>query len=149
MLINSSHFKKKKKRKNKSSLEPFGCNSITCYHATHTLLNDATSTSLTYVTQDKPTRRSSQYAGMAVWCCCSEDSRQAEAAQCPPMQQRGEMDPTSPLYGLPWCLSRKEPTCNAGDAGSTLGGEDPLEEEWATHSSILSREFQGQRGLTC
>ena len=35
----------------------------------------------------------------------------------------------------------KESACNAGDtedAGSTLGGEDPLEEEMATHSSILA-----------
>ena len=32
----------------------------------------------------------------------------------------------------------KEPTCNAGDPGSILGSEDPLEEEMATHSSILA-----------
>ena len=34
----------------------------------------------------------------------------------------------------------KNPTANAGDTGnegSTLGWEDPLEEEMATHSSIL------------
>ena len=131
MLINSSHFKKKKEKKNKSSLKPFGYNSTTCYHPTHTLLNEATSTSLIYMTQNKPTRHSSQYADMAVWtnwCWSSEDSRQAEAAQCPPMQQRGEMDPTSPLYGLPWCLSSKESTYNAGDAGSIPGwGRSPGE----------------------
>ena len=43
------------------------------------------------------------------------------------MQQQGEMDPTSPLYGPPWCLSSQESTCNAGDAGSIPGQEDPLE----------------------
>ena len=29
----------------------------------------------------------------------------------------------------------------------SLGWEDPLEEEKATHSSILTREFHGQRSL--
>ena len=32
----------------------------------------------------------------------------------------------------------KESTCNAGDPGSIMGGEDPLEEEMAPHSSILA-----------
>ena len=32
----------------------------------------------------------------------------------------------------------KDPPANAGDAGSTLGQEDPLEEGTATHSSILA-----------
>ena len=32
----------------------------------------------------------------------------------------------------------KEPACNAGDLGSILGQEDPLEKEMATHSSILA-----------
>ena len=32
----------------------------------------------------------------------------------------------------------KEPTCNAGDPGLIPGLEDPLEEEMATHSSILA-----------
>ena len=31
----------------------------------------------------------------------------------------------------------KESACNAGDAGQYLGGEDSLEEEMTTHSSIL------------
>ena len=39
--------------------------------------------------------------------------------------------------GLPWWLSGKESAC-AGDAGSTTGQEDPLEEEVATHPSILA-----------
>ena len=29
----------------------------------------------------------------------------------------------------------------------SLGWEDPLEEDMATHSSILAGEFHGQRGL--
>ena len=32
----------------------------------------------------------------------------------------------------------KESAHNAGDAGSTTGWEDPLEEEMAVHSSILA-----------
>ena len=43
----------------------------------------------------------------------------------------------SSLLGLPRWLSGKEPTCQAGDSGS-LDQEDPLEEEMATHSSILA-----------
>ena len=43
--------------------------------------------------------------------------------------------------GLPWWLSRKESACNsgdAGDAGSIPGSGRSLEEEMATHSSILA-----------
>ena len=32
----------------------------------------------------------------------------------------------------------KESACNARDVGSISGSEDPLEEEMATHSSILA-----------
>ena len=32
----------------------------------------------------------------------------------------------------------KESDCNAGDLGSILGQEDPLEKEMATHSSTLA-----------
>jgi len=39
---------------------------------------------------------------------------------------------------LPIQLSDKEYTCSAGDESSTLGWEDPLEKEMATHSSILA-----------
>ena len=48
---------------------------------------------------------------------------------------------------LPWWLSGKESTCNVGDprdadsipgSGRSLGWEDPLEKEIATHSNILA-----------
>ena len=39
----------------------------------------------------------------------------------------------------------KESTCNAGDPGSILGWEDPLEKEMATHFSILAWEVHGPR----
>ena len=42
--------------------------------------------------------------------------------------------------GLPWWLSCKE-SCSAGDTGSVPGLEDPLEEEMATHSSVLAWEI--------
>ena len=39
--------------------------------------------------------------------------------------------------GLPWWLRGKESACNAED----LGQEDPLEEEVATHFSVLAWEI--------
>ena len=41
----------------------------------------------------------------------------------------------------------KNPPANAGDLGSIPGGEDPLEKEMASHSSILSGKSLGQRSL--
>ena len=45
------------------------------------------------------------------------------------------------ICGLPRWLSGKESACNARDAGSILGSEDPLEKEMATHSIILGWEI--------
>ena len=42
---------------------------------------------------------------------------------------------------LPWWLSGKESTYNAGDTGSIPGSGRSLEEEMATHSSILAWEM--------
>ena len=42
------------------------------------------------------------------------------------------------LLGFPGSSVGKVSTCNAGDPGSILGWEDPLEEGMATHSSILA-----------
>ena len=45
-------------------------------------------------------------------------------------------------FGLPWWLSRKESTCQAGEVGLILVlGRSPLEKEMATHSSILAWEI--------
>ena len=41
------------------------------------------------------------------------------------------------MLGLPWWLSSNEHACNAGDSFRSLGWKDPLEEGWATHSSVL------------
>ena len=40
--------------------------------------------------------------------------------------------------GFPGGSVGKESTCNAGDLGSILGWEDPLEKGKATHSSIMA-----------
>ena len=40
--------------------------------------------------------------------------------------------------GFPCGSAGKESACNAGDLGSILGWEDPLEEGMATLSSILA-----------
>ena len=45
------------------------------------------------------------------------------------------------MSGIPRWLSDEESACNAGDTGdegSILSWEDPLEEEMATHFSILA-----------
>ena len=47
------------------------------------------------------------------------------------------------LMGSVIWLRGKESTCNARDTG----GEDPLEEEMATHSNILAGNSHGQRSL--
>ena len=44
------------------------------------------------------------------------------------------------LIGADWWLSDNPPT-NAGDVGLTPDREDPLQEEMATHSSILAWEI--------
>ena len=52
-------------------------------------------------------------------------------------------------HGFPDGLAGKEPACNAGDTGDTvwfLGWEDSLEEEMATHSSILALRIPMDRG---
>ena len=49
---------------------------------------------------------------------------------------------TWPIVKISMCLINgsdgKESACNAGDPGSMLSWEDPLEKEMATHSSILA-----------
>jgi len=45
------------------------------------------------------------------------------------------------IWGFPAGSAGKESACEAGDLGSILGEEDPLEKETATHSSILAWEI--------
>ena len=40
--------------------------------------------------------------------------------------------------GFPGSSDSKKSACNAGDQGSVIGREDPLEKIMATHSSILA-----------
>ena len=48
---------------------------------------------------------------------------------------------------LPWWLDGKEFACSAGDQVWSLGWEDPVEKEMATHSTIHARKSRGQRSL--
>ena len=41
-------------------------------------------------------------------------------------------------HAFPQWLSSEEFVCNVGEVGLIPGGEDPLEEDMATHSSILA-----------
>ena len=43
--------------------------------------------------------------------------------------------------GFPGGSVVENPPANVGDVGLSLGGEDPLEEEMATHSSSLALEI--------
>ena len=43
----------------------------------------------------------------------------------------------------------KNPLANAGDVGLIPGSGRALQEEMATHSSILPGKFHGQRSLVC
>ena len=45
------------------------------------------------------------------------------------------------VWELPWWLDGKESSRNAGDQVRSLGWEDPLEKEMATHSSVLAWEI--------
>ena len=52
------------------------------------------------------------------------------------------MEAPSTLHGsFPGGSGGKESACNAGILGLTLGQEDPLEKEMATHFSILAWEI--------
>ena len=51
------------------------------------------------------------------------------------------------IWGLPWWLSGKESTCNAGDTGWITGSGRFPEKEMATHFSTLAGEFHRQRSL--
>ena len=48
--------------------------------------------------------------------------------------------------GFPGGSFRKESACNAGDLGSILCWEDPLEEGMATHSNIFAWRIPEDRG---
>ena len=51
---------------------------------------------------------------------------------------RYSFDPSEYIQGFPRGSDDKDSTCNAGNLGSILGWEDPMEEGMATHSSILA-----------
>ena len=48
---------------------------------------------------------------------------------------------------FPGTSDGKESACNVGNSGSIPESRRSLEKELATHSSILAREYHGQRSL--
>ena len=56
------------------------------------------------------------------------------------------MLPTPVFLGFPGGLDGKESAFNTGDLDSIPGWEDPLEEDMATHSSILAWRIPMDRG---
>ena len=54
---------------------------------------------------------------------------------CPFYRKLGKNVPYH--VGFPGDSDGKEFACSAGDPGSSLGSEDPLEKEMAIHSSVL------------
>ena len=53
----------------------------------------------------------------------------------------------STILGFPGGPVVRNLPADAGDTGSTLSWEDPLEEEMTAHSSVLSGKSHEQRGL--
>ena len=51
------------------------------------------------------------------------------------------------LVGFPGDSDDKESACNAGDLSRSLGWEDLLEKEMATHPSILAWRIPMDRGV--
>ena len=50
------------------------------------------------------------------------------------------------IEGFPGSSAGKESACNAGDLGSIMGWEDPLEKGKAAHSSILENSTDYSMG---
>ena len=60
----------------------------------------------------------------------------------------GVLKSPTPHLGFPDGSVVKNPRASAGDTGLIPRLGDPLEEDMATHSSILAGKSHGQRGLT-
>ena len=56
------------------------------------------------------------------------------------------LEPLKLVLGLPGGSDGKESASNAGDQVQSLGEEDPLEKDMATHSSILAWRIPMERG---
>ena len=59
-------------------------------------------------------------------------------SHAPPVVMAAMLDGATPGWGFPAGSVGKEPTCRAGDMVQSLGREDPLEEDMATHSGLLA-----------
>ena len=65
-----------------------------------------------------------------------EDAQEMPCTSSDPVPGNLDLDYSASPWGFASGLDSKESACNAGDPGS-LGQEDPLEKEMATHSNIL------------
>ena len=80
--------------------------------------------------------------GKEATCNARDPSSIPESGRSP-----GELEPTQVFLGFPSGSDGKESACKAGDLGSILGWEDPLEKEMATPPVFLPGESHGQRIL--
>ena len=62
-------------------------------------------------------------------------------------EQNTKFELIKQTMGFPGGSDGNKSACNAGDLGSIPESGRLLEKEMATHSSILAREFHGQRSL--
>ena len=69
-----------------------------------------------------------------------EDAQEMPCTSSDPVPGNLDLDYSASPWGFTSGLDSKESACNAGDPGS-LGQEDPLEKEMATHSNILIWEI--------
>ena len=69
--------------------------------------------------------------GKNIWVSCMPSSRESS-------QPRDQTGVSRIASVFPGGSEVKASTCNAGGLGSSLGQEDPLEKEMATHSGILA-----------
>ena len=81
-------------------------------------------------------------AGKKYTCNARDPSSIPESGRSP-----GELEPTQVFLGFPSGSDGKESACKAGDLGSILGWEDPLEKEMATPPGCLPGKSHGQRSL--
>ena len=86
--------------------------------------------------------------GCRLWGSTESDTTEVIQQQ---QQQQTKAERCSADYGKPFCWGMgflggsvvKNPSVCAGDLGSNLGREDPLEKEMATHSSVLAWRIPG------
>ena len=85
---------------------------------------------------------------MAESFCCSPETTMTLLISNTPIQNKVSKKGSRIFEGasLQKWFKIKESTCNAGDPGSILGQEGPLEKGMTTHSSILAQRIPWSEG---